>query len=203
MNEIKNQANEMLEVDELLKISQKVVKFKPRVYFLFDGDEIVYVGSTTQFESRILSHQRSKKVFDKFAYLDCSLEQMEFIEYRYINKFNPKYNIKMMPTGGDYAPIEKIKKPLHVRMEKFKRFIDSLNLPENELGLISKSLVRAKWIEINGSWKIANDYPPITADSEYYDEFVTKGYVQSFRDKFYYFYDENGCLCQVKKGVMQ
>lgn len=202
MTEIKNQESNLLEVEELLMKSQKVIKFKPRVYFLFDGDEIVYVGSTTQFESRILSHQRSKKVFDKFSYIECSLEEMEFIEYRYINKFNPKYNLKMMPTG-DYATVEKIKKPLHVRMDKFKHFVDSLGLPKNELGLVSKSLVRAKWIEINGSWKIANGYPPITADSEYYDEFVTKGYVQLFKDKFEYFYDENGCLCQVKKGDVQ
>ena len=55
------------------------------------------------------------------------------------------------------------------------KFIESLDLPKNELGFIQQSLVREKWIEHNGSWCITSNYPLVTKDSDFYDEFIKKG----------------------------
>jgi hypothetical protein len=92
---------EVVDKDAILKKAVSVEgKINPSVYALIDGNEIVYVGKSTNPYSRIGTHLLDKK-FDKFAILhgeDFSIEDEEFnklyqhFEELLIMKFKPKYN---------------------------------------------------------------------------------------------------------------
>lgn len=73
--------------------------FLKGVYFLYDGDEIVYVGKSGDIYRRIYEHSSGrakgeKKKFDSWKYvrIDDEDERAEFEEIC-INMFRPKYNI--------------------------------------------------------------------------------------------------------------
>ena len=60
------------------------------VYFLLQGEEVVYVGQTTQGYSRILQHK--DKIFDKVRYIECTKDDLDTLESEYILKYSPLYN---------------------------------------------------------------------------------------------------------------
>lgn len=75
------------------------------IYFLFDADEIVYVGQAWNIENRIRSHvSEGVKVFDSYAHLSIdgggSQSEMDSVEAYFIYKFQPKYNIRMPLNTG-------------------------------------------------------------------------------------------------------
>lgn len=182
-----NQMN--LSTNEILAQATPCPVAKPQVYFLIDGDEIVYVGSSTNFYNRLAAHYYGGKVFTHFSVIDCTLEQLEIVEYNYIRALKPKYNVQTEP-GGDWKPIDKVKKPSGTYKKHFMKFIESLELPKNELGFIQQSLVREKWIEHNGSWCITSSYPLVTKESEFYEQFIKTGKiddkhrVKPYRDSY-------------------
>lgn len=62
------------------------------VYVLFQENTVVYVGLTTNLNSRINSH-KSSKVFDSVDYYELSSnDQMRSLETYLIHLYNPKYN---------------------------------------------------------------------------------------------------------------
>lgn len=58
------------------------------VYFLLDGNELVYIGSTTDFPRRIIAH--NDKRFDRIRFIKCS--NFKIYEKRLMRYFKPKYN---------------------------------------------------------------------------------------------------------------
>jgi hypothetical protein len=62
------------------------------VYFLFDGDEIVYVGQSTDVHSRVASHRLSWKQFDSYTYIPCRIDQLTELEGYYIKILQPQLN---------------------------------------------------------------------------------------------------------------
>jgi len=60
------------------------------VYLLFDNDEVIYVGQTTYGLKRLFQH--GDKKFNKFAFIEKPLEELEYWEDYYIMKYQPKYN---------------------------------------------------------------------------------------------------------------
>ena len=64
------------------------------VYALYDGDDIVYIGITKDFEKRMWAHQRSDKVFDRYEMLQAYTDRFYAIrqEHQLIEEHNPKYN---------------------------------------------------------------------------------------------------------------
>lgn len=85
------------------------------IYFLLQGDEVVYVGQTTQNLIRPFSHKDKK--FDSVAviYQSEDKEELNVIEEYYIKKYAPKYNRVFNPEGyaneviTECYEIEKIK----------------------------------------------------------------------------------------------
>jgi len=82
------------------------------IYFLFKGNEIVYIGQTNNLFSRIKSHKKGKrskcqpiKRFDTFGYITISYrfgcDNINNAEAYYIRKHKPLYNI-MIPKN-DYG----------------------------------------------------------------------------------------------------
>lgn len=60
------------------------------VYFLIDGNEVVYVGQSVNVFSRINSHKDKK--FDRYAYVNCDQSMMDRLESLYIHFLQPKLN---------------------------------------------------------------------------------------------------------------
>jgi excinuclease UvrABC nuclease subunit len=63
----------------------------PIIYFLYLNNDIVYIGKSTNFRSRLKKHL-SNKYFDSFSYFHVNHENIENVERFYINKYLPKYN---------------------------------------------------------------------------------------------------------------
>jgi prophage regulatory protein len=64
------------------------------IYFLIDGDQIVYIGKSINVFARIAEHQRNnEKKFDTFTYIQIPIDQLDEFEVEYINAYKPKYNV--------------------------------------------------------------------------------------------------------------
>ena len=63
------------------------------VYFLFDGDEMVYIGQSRDILLRLRVHEAdATKPFDRWAYVDVPEKDLMDVEARYIRMFQPPYN---------------------------------------------------------------------------------------------------------------
>jgi len=66
---------------------------RPAVYFLYAGDEVVYIGQSTRPNQRIDTHVREAvKTFDSYRIIPCKKERLLHWEGKLINWFAPKYN---------------------------------------------------------------------------------------------------------------
>jgi len=63
----------------------------PAVYFLFQGDDLVYIGKAVNLLRRVAGHFGQKN-FDHFSYIVCKREELETLERSAIVKFQPKLN---------------------------------------------------------------------------------------------------------------
>jgi hypothetical protein len=72
----------------LYKIDDKCVL--SGVYFLLDGDEVVYVGQSVNVVGRVYQH--SEKKFDRAYYLYVVEDERIQVEDAFIRHFKPKYN---------------------------------------------------------------------------------------------------------------
>jgi predicted GIY-YIG superfamily endonuclease len=71
-----------------------------QLYFLLDGEVIVYIGISCQLRIRLTSH-KSEKVFDSHrSFIMPDLKTAEMYEKRWIRKFDPKYNTRHSATPG-------------------------------------------------------------------------------------------------------
>lgn len=85
----------MIKIEELLKTSKKLEGNYSGIYFLFDGDELVYIGKGWNCLLRVAEHTRkdSDIVFNSWNYINIA-EENEYnkIEKELIKQFIPKYN---------------------------------------------------------------------------------------------------------------
>ncbi|MPY70858.1 MAG: helix-turn-helix domain-containing protein [Alphaproteobacteria bacterium] len=64
------------------------------VYFLCSAEEVVYVGKSTEVYERISNHAREgKRRFSRVFMLSCAPRDLDYLERRYIAKFQPRYNV--------------------------------------------------------------------------------------------------------------
>ena len=71
------------------------------VYFLCDGDDVVYVGQSVQVVNRIATHLaegRKKFDADRVFFMPCPPPDLNAVEGQFIRLLNPKYN----GNNGDY-----------------------------------------------------------------------------------------------------
>lgn len=63
------------------------------VYFLFEDEEIVYIGQSTDVFVRMRRHYADpKKTFDKWAFIKVPVEDLLDVERMYIKMFQPYLN---------------------------------------------------------------------------------------------------------------
>lgn len=91
----------ILRADEIAKAALPWKKASG-VYFLLDGDEVVYVGQAVNVYSRIAQH--TNKQFDRYAFVPCAVEMLDKLESLYIHWLRPKLN-GSLSNGFKSAPI--------------------------------------------------------------------------------------------------
>lgn len=101
-----------------LPTRNEVKKLKSCIYFLFQDDELVYIGKSENVKSRLTDHTKSSKIFNSYAYINPrNFEQkIEQIEGAYIKKYKPKYNVYYLSscdaTLASVNPYELEKHPI-------------------------------------------------------------------------------------------
>ena len=105
-------------VDKLSKNKISVESLKSFcVYALWDKDEIVYVGQSTQLSQRIMAHTKNK-LFDSYSFFDCkSFDEMDSIESTLIIQLQPKYNVQY---GNGYESLANLRKRIRKISDKHK-----------------------------------------------------------------------------------
>jgi hypothetical protein len=76
------------------------------VYFLIDGDRVVYVGQSVNVYARIASHH--DKVFERFAFIPCKRDVLDSLESLYIHIFRPPLNADMHGRKQAPMPLDKL-----------------------------------------------------------------------------------------------
>jgi predicted DNA-binding transcriptional regulator AlpA len=70
----------------------------PLIYFLLDGDEIVYVGQSVSIETRLAQHALSRKKFDRVLVMPVSDAELDETEKDLIGRLCPKLNTTHVPA---------------------------------------------------------------------------------------------------------
>lgn len=125
----------MIELDYIIKHKKTKVDLKNEhhIYFLIKDDEVVYVGKSTGYKSRIKSHLQTKD-FDSYFSLKVHDYEFDYLELYYIDKFQPFYNGNL-PYTERYMSISKIKSMYDFKTWDLKRFIKNNNInPKFKLG---------------------------------------------------------------------
>lgn len=81
------------------------------VYFLFNGDELVYVGQASSIGSRLNAHAKSKKPWNRCAWIVVDDQEIKnHLEAVYINDHYPLHNkrTEVLPKGVKRKRCEKI-----------------------------------------------------------------------------------------------
>lgn len=98
MNGVPDTQDVRLKVKQTLRQScrspEEIVSLRiPGVYFLFDGDRLVYVGQSTHVPARIEDHLREGRIpFDRATFLPVEPEKLRERESYYIDLLDPEYN---------------------------------------------------------------------------------------------------------------
>lgn len=72
------------------------------VYFLLDGNDVVYVGQSKNVYTRISEH--ADKQFDRYAFVPCPVESLDVLESLYIHCLRPRLN-GTQRDGASLAPV--------------------------------------------------------------------------------------------------
>lgn len=81
---------------QLLLANRKPINeaFRSMIYFLFDGDELVYIGQSRYGISRVQAHIELK-AFTHYTWIPCPVHLLNNTEAYYILQFKPKYNLSL------------------------------------------------------------------------------------------------------------
>jgi len=80
-------ATQSLKVPEIKQLAHII-----GVYFLFDGDDLVYVGQSRNVLYRVGGHLKSIKEFDSYGVVECEADQLDSLEAAYIKRYQPILN---------------------------------------------------------------------------------------------------------------
>ena len=111
-------------MDIYFKNNNFILKATRGIYFLFDKDEIVYIGQSNFIEKRIFEHTNDKS-FTSWNFIEFnSNEDLNDLEADYILKHKPKYN-KTIPPNNIWISRSILSRFYNVPMLKTRRLIKS------------------------------------------------------------------------------
>lgn len=97
------------------------------VYFLFKGDELLYVGQTKKVLARVFAHQTLD--YDGYAFLEYHDSILDVAEAEYISKLNPRFNRQARAGALTMlslrSKIKRENKGLRISIRKIKEIADS------------------------------------------------------------------------------
>jgi len=76
------------------------------IYFLFKGNECVYVGQSTQVHVRVREHRTKRnksKDFDTYSWIPVPADKLDSLELHYIETIQPKLN----SAGGELLKLKR------------------------------------------------------------------------------------------------
>jgi hypothetical protein len=85
----------LLDLDSLRSRTKNVERPVIGIYFLFDGEDLVYVGQSNNVLSRVQTHAAKSVQFDRYAVVECQLNELNELEGKYITQYKPKLNKRM------------------------------------------------------------------------------------------------------------
>nr|BAR34037.1 hypothetical protein [uncultured Mediterranean phage uvMED] len=133
------------------------------IYFLLEGQEVIYVGKTTSFLNRVVSHQKNEKVskqwvdgklqecesklkkFDNIYMKEIHEDHLDHYEKLYIKCYTPKYNTCHMA--------QKIRNEIEFEKRAVNKFIIDNNLNMDIERRNDKWLIQANKKEIDSRGK--------------------------------------------------
>lgn len=74
------------------------------VYFLFDGNECIYVGQSQCLRDRAMQHRDGGKRWNSHSYIEVPAMHVKTVEAYYIRRIDPPLN-NMFPPDRTYADI--------------------------------------------------------------------------------------------------
>jgi len=81
---------------EILAVAEPASRTAPcGVYFLLQGDDLVYVGQSTDVHSRVRNHE---KEYDRVAWVEVDIPYLDIVESLYIHALSPRLN-KAVPLS--------------------------------------------------------------------------------------------------------
>lgn len=86
------------------------------IYFLIKRRKVVYIGQSTDFISRLFAHKNQAMDYDRFRFIRCSPDKLDYYERRWIRIFKPAHNTNHKPKDMI------VKKPLFKKAKKYMRF---------------------------------------------------------------------------------
>lgn len=90
------------------------------VYFLIKNQEVIYVGQSKNGYNRPFQHNKEQ---DCIKIIKCNVNNIDFLENYYIEKYNPKYN-KQKHNFNFYLKMCRARKLLK---ERFPEHIDEIS----------------------------------------------------------------------------
>lgn len=110
----------LLDLNEIIRNKQPSIAIRG-LYFLLQGDDVVYVGQSEDILIRAHSHRKDKK-YDGFSYLEFPEGNLNDLEAEYIIKCQPICNLTM-PPNEKYKSLPVIRNMTNVNLWAVKRFI--------------------------------------------------------------------------------
>jgi hypothetical protein len=132
-------------IDKLLAIRRDSIPISfgdCNIYFLFQDEEVVYVGQSKSLLPRIAAHRggnrdTDKKIFNAIALVEVTPENVNSEELKYIKWFSPRYN----KVGVPKIPVTPIASSLQEEYElRLKILRGRVAILERELGEVKKLL---------------------------------------------------------------
>jgi len=143
--------NDFLNSNDILENKTSIEEIAPKsaIYFLFNNDEIVYIGKSSDVIARIKNHLKdTTKKFTHYSIIGTSLETIEqtLIENELIMIFKPKYNTALslpfksiQKINGEYNinSIRALKKEIKINNIKTYHFNDKVFLHTLDISNLS------------------------------------------------------------------
>jgi GIY-YIG catalytic domain-containing protein len=93
----------LLELDEIKQLPSDYEGIKSCIYFLWHGDELMYIGGTRNAADRMLRHAQVRRhgnrfqtltviPYDRATFLACDQNDVFELEPQYLQKFETPYN---------------------------------------------------------------------------------------------------------------
>lgn len=106
---------------------------RPLIYFLFDGDELVYIGQSKHGLTRIPEHIKAKE-FTHYTWMNCPVDLLSNTEAYYIVQFKPKYNTSL-PRNEVYKTPKEAVKMYGMTMREAREWVTNFeDIPVHEIG---------------------------------------------------------------------